>query len=421
MTKKNTIFGIVCLVLISFSFPVKAQQEIDKSVSQEASVSKGGLVRIVSHARKLVIKSWDQPKVKVTLELTYDSSVKARTDEAWFDDLGVSIKPFSNRVDILTGNANRGSFTTIGKGSLNEVIVTGKPSPLFRSDGTRTLDGGNFKYIEPSHGKSIPSSHGYVETRIMSIMVPSGSKLDIESGSGDVVIGLNADEAKLDISNGTLDAQDFKSLRFTGKYCNANFGNIQKAEIDFSNGTFKAQNVGDLDLDSKSSSIEYEKGNYVYMRSQNDNITIESIAKAEGRKVYGSVKIETLSGSFDLDGNNVDIKIHDISPEVSLIKINNKYGDVRLPVRGLNNYYVDFSGYYSTIFAPFQKQVIKDDSAAVQKDNMMSPETKRMYTSNALQAGGELAPHRFTSTVGNINGKYTKFDLTCNYCTLDFK
>src|SRR5215467_3396622 len=130
MTKKNTIFGIICLALIFFSFPVKAQQEIDKTINQEASMGKGGLVRIVSRARKLVIKSWDQSKVKVTMDIAYDSSVKARTDEAWFDDLGISIKPFSNRVDILSGNASRTAISLTGKGSLNEVEVQGKPAPL---------------------------------------------------------------------------------------------------------------------------------------------------------------------------------------------------------------------------------------------------------------------------------------------------
>src|SRR5882724_9707281 len=393
MTKKNTIFSILCLSLIVLTVHVNAQQTIDKTINQEVSLAKGGLVRIVSHARKLVLKSWDQSKVKVTLELTYDSSVKIRNDEAWFDDLGISIKPFSNRVDVLTGGTNR-IFVASETGGNTRISVAGQislragetftyegnPQPkLFRTEAKPRVGG------EPAQGKYFPSTNRFVETRVMTITVPTGTKLDVESGSGDVVIGMSSDEAKLNISNGTLDAMDFKTLRFTGKYCNANFGDIQKGEIEFSNGTFKAQNIGDLDLDSKSSSIEYEKGNYLYLRSQGDNITIESIAKAEGRKVYGSVKVETLTGSFDLDGNNVDIKIHDINPEVSLIKINNKYGDVRLPVRGLANYYVDFSGYYSTIFAPFQKQVIKEDSATAQKDNMTSMETRR-FTSNALQA-----------------------------------
>ena len=44
-----------------------------------------------------------------------------------------------------------------------------------------------------------------------------------------------------------------------------------------------------------------------------------------------------------------------------MIKINNKYGDVRLPVKNLKNYFVDFSGYYSNVFTPFQKTIIKEE------------------------------------------------------------
>ncbi len=48
-------------------------------------------------------------------------------------------------------------------------------------------------------------------------------------------------------------------------------------------------------MDSKSSTIEYEKGNYLYVRSQADNYTIDAIDKVDGRKVYGSFKIDQLN------------------------------------------------------------------------------------------------------------------------------
>src|SRR5882724_6066853 len=120
MIKNNIFYTILCLSLVVFSVKAEAQQEVNKTVSQEVSLTKGGLVRIVSHSRKLVIKSWDQSKVKITMELTYDSSVKSRSDEKWFEDLGISLKPFSNRVDIVTGNSDRltvagSKVTTDGK------------------------------------------------------------------------------------------------------------------------------------------------------------------------------------------------------------------------------------------------------------------------------------------------------------------
>jgi hypothetical protein len=259
-------------------------------------------------------------------------------------------------------------------------------------------------------------------------MVPAGSKLDIDNQYGDVTIAMNLDEAKLDISNGALDMQDVKTLELTGKYCNANFGNIEKAEIEFSNGTFHAQNIGDLDLDSKYSTIEFEKGNYLYLRSQADNITINEIDKVDGRKTYGSIRLDMLNGNFDLEGNNVDIKIRNINPQVEMIKINNKYGDVRLPVKSLKNYFVDFTGYYSTVFTPFPKTIVKEEEKKPAEAGTGSSEQELTemalageYFQRSSTLAGEMAPKRFTGTVGDVKGKHTRFQLTCHSCTVDFK
>jgi hypothetical protein len=259
-------------------------------------------------------------------------------------------------------------------------------------------------------------------------MIPAGSKLDIDNQYGDVTIAMNLDEAKLDVSNGTLDMQDVKKLELTGKYCNANFGNIQSAEIEFQNGTLHALEIGDLDLDSKYSTIEYDKGRDLYLRSQADNITIDEISKVEGRKTYGSVRIDMLNGNFDLDGNNVDIKIRNINPNVEMIKINNRYGDVRLPVKNLKNYFVDFTGYYSAVFTPFAKTIVKEEERKPGENNTQKSEQELLEIANAGEyyrlsssLAGELAPKRFTGSVGDVNGKHTRFQLTCHSCTVDFK
>ena len=245
----------------------------------------------------------------------------------------------------------------------------------------------------------------------------------LENKYGDVVINMDLDEAKLEVNNGTLDAQNIKNLTLISDYCNVNLGNVEKGEVEFYNGTFRAQNIKDLDMDSRSSNIEYEKGEYLYLRSQTDEITIQEITKIDGRKVYGSIKVDRLNGSFDLEGNNVDIKFRDISPDVSLIKINNKYGDVRLPVKSLKNYFVDFTGYYSTVFAPFQKQVIKEEETKTEdpqeQEKIAILKAAKSFKPEA--SVGELAPRRFTSTVGDNKAKHTRIELICNSCTVDFK
>lgn len=411
-TRKSTpIFFIVLLSMqymcIEKSF---AQSGHTKEISQEVQIQKGSLIRVVGSSAKLNIKSWDQSKVKVTIQFIYDSSGTSLTDENWFEDLGISIKPFSNRVDILT----KGFFPAgkvVGK-TFSPTPVTGIAAQNAK---LKALQG----VKEPF--RTVPENRFTLQ--VMTIMVPASSRLDLENKYGDVFIGMNLDEAKLEINNGTLDAMDIKDLSLVSDYCNVNLGNVEKAEVEFYNGTFRAQNIKELDMDSRSSNIEYEKGDYLYLRSQTDDIDIHEINKVDGRKVYGSIKIDDLNGSFDLEGNNVDIKFRNVSPDVSLIRINNKYGDVRLPVKSLKNYYVDFTGYYSTVFASFEKQIVKQDESQTatpeEQEKLAILRSSQNFKPDNIV--GELAPRRFTSTVGDIKSKHTRIELICNSCTVDFK
>lgn len=424
MNNKQIISSVLLTgsLILATAIGTQAQKTLTKEVSQEVPSQKGALIRLVTSSRKVVLKPWDQSKVKVTMEVSYDSSLarKLTNDADWFETFGVNIKPFSNRVDILTGTAI--TSTRVYNNTGKQVYVTDLQTATLRSKIGSINGQGNMDNVTVSGYKT---SKPTVE--LMTIMVPAGCKLDLENKYGDIVIGMNVDEAKLKVSNGALDAQDIKDLKLEGTYCNANLGNIEKAEIEFSNGTFRAQNINDLDMDTKSSTVEYEKGKYLYLRSQNDNLTIDAIDKIDGRKVYGSIKIDQLNNSFDLEGNNVDIKFRNISQDVTLIKINNKYGDVRLPVKGLTNYFVDFIGNYSTVFAPFQKEVVKEEEkkpaegeVATTKNNL--DDVKIVSYGTRKGAGlGEVAPRHFTSTVGDNKGKHTRIELTCHSCTVDFK
>lgn len=432
MTMKKLLY-LSFILTVFIGTRTQAQKAPTREVSSEANLAKGSLVRIVGANRKLNIKSWDQSKVKVSVTFAYDSATKYTSQEETMEALGISMKPFSNRVDIL---ANRSSKLS----SLEPLTVVGYQKKAASPDGRNAAEMAYVDALVATTRSADRTGYGSAgrtmlklsTTSIISldIMVPAGSKLDIDNQYGDVVIGMNLDEAKLDISNGALDMQDVKKLELTGKYCNANFGNIENAEIEFQNGTLHAQNIADLDLDSKYSTIEFEKGKYLYLRSQADNISIDEIDKVEGRKTYGSVRIDMLNGNFDLEGNNVDIKIRNINPQVEMIKINNKYGDVRLPVKSLKNYFVDFTGYYSAVFTPFPKTIVQEEEKK-REDNNADLEEKKVELVELAQAGeyyrtsstlaGEMAPKRFTGTVGDISGKHTRFQLTCHSCTVDFK
>jgi hypothetical protein len=227
-----------------------------------------------------------------------------------------------------------------------------------------------------------------------------------------------------------------------------NVGDIDAATIEFENGTLRANNIKNLDIDSKSSTIEYEVGNNIYMRSQRDNITIESIKNVEGRKLYGELRIDKLFTNLNIEGTNADIRVRNIMPEVEKVKLIDKYADIRLPIKSLPGFTVSFEGNHSTVFAPFEKTEIKQASAvegvAVTEGSkgsagsatiMASPSagsggTKMATAPVLIQNGqamyatttsGEMSPSKFTATVGDTKLKSTKFDIVCHSCTIDFK
>jgi hypothetical protein len=394
---------------------VNAQDKKLKELSTEAAVAKGATIRIINAGRNINIKTWAQPKVKLTVNLLDDEMDKTRTEEEWWDYLNISIKTFSNRVEINSrGGAYSGGCNTCPPGAGSRLTPTGQ----------------SYAYAYDSYSSGDKTKQ--VRKRVMDIFIPEGSKLDIDSKGSDIVVGNNMDDAIFDIQNTSVDAQDVKKLRLTSRYSSVNFLNIGEAEVEFENGNFKANNLGELDIDSKSSSVEYENGKYAYIRSQNDNYTIESIDKIEGRKLYGEMRIETLNSKIDIEGNNADIKIRNFGSEVEQVKINNKYADIRLPVKNLKNYAVNFYGLYSTVFTPFEKvPVKKDDDEKGEKGDKGDKDAPAPAIAGTVVSGhnylrgtsfgGEVSPARFTGSVGDTKGKHTKFELVCHSCTVDFK
>jgi hypothetical protein len=59
---------------------------------------------------RIVIKTWDQPKVKVTTTVYYDGETKL-TDEEWLEKINLSLKTLGSSVKIKSGGVtSNGSF-----------------------------------------------------------------------------------------------------------------------------------------------------------------------------------------------------------------------------------------------------------------------------------------------------------------------
>jgi hypothetical protein len=374
-----------------------------KEVSKEVAVPRGGEIYIENSSRGIVVKTWDQPKVKVTTTVYYDGDPKL-TDEEWFDKLNLSLKTLGSSVKIksggVTSNGSFYSYNSIGGGGLG-------------SQGGAAIFNGS--------GQNIGTKSTL--KRILTITVPAGSKIDVESKYSDITLPPGIGDVNLDITNSNLEAENLNKLTLRSKYSNINVGDIKLAEVEFTNGRFSAKNIDDLDIESKSSTIEMASAKKIVLRSSNDEYELEEAGEVRARKSYGNLRITKLNGSLEVDGANADVKVRKVGPALSLIKIDDKYADVRIPLREAKSYTVDFAGNYSSVYGNFEKVPV----AAKEKDKEGETTTTMIISGNVARtvplartgSWDSSNPSRFTATVGD--GKGLKVDMKCQNCTVDFK
>ncbi|MEO8171895.1 MAG: hypothetical protein ABI581_02385 [Sediminibacterium sp.] len=397
----------------------KDQELKSKEVSKEIAVSKTSEIYIENASRAIVIKTWDQPKVKVTTTVYYDGETKL-TDDEWLEKVNLSLKTLGSSVKIKSGTITGG----------NSYAYTTTPGGLlFNSSGNSNV------MVFNGSGQNIGTKSNL--KRIVTVTVPAGSKLDIESKYSDVTLPAGIGDVNVDITNGNLEADNLNKLTLRSKYSNANVGDVKTAEIEFNNGRFSAKNIDDLDIESKSSIVEMASARKMVLRSTSDEYELEEAGEVRGRKAYGNLRITKLNGSLEIDGVNADMKIRKVGPALSLIKIDDKYADIRIPLRETKNYAIDFTGRYSSVYGNFEKKEVKEEkttAATEEKDKLsgtlnaitVAPSASRF--NNLAVAGGQVrsvwgndnsSPARFTAVVGD--GKGLKIDMKCQNCTVDFK
>jgi len=432
-----------------------------KEVSIETTCAPSATIFVENSYRNITIKTASDNKVKLVTTVYFDQESKL-TDAEWFDKINIELKGTANQIVVKSDNYSYASGSSVF--AKNKTLFSSNAQTYARlassTDRLNSISGLQFS------GKSTNKKQE------LTIYVPTGVRLDVESKYADVNVLNPVKDIKVKMNNASLMMQDADHASIVTQYGNINAGNIKSAEIEISNGRMSTKNIDKLDIDSKYSSIEFGSSNTVKIRSVNDQYEIDEVTDMVGRKDYGNLRITSLKNSIDLIGSNADLKIRSIEATASLIKLDNKYADLRLPVYNLKNYNVDFDGQYSSVYAPFETVEIPKETASTNTDvksktvssqsnikevkidgktyitdttSVLSDGTNLTTTSDkygkhkaytitgygTLNQGdilygsggnfGDGKNSRFKTDVGDTKGKHTSFQLTCINCTLDFK
>jgi len=381
----NTV-GTLSNVSTFLQVKIKDEDLKSKEVSKEVAVPKNGDIYINNYFRGIVIKTWDQQKVKVATTVYYEGESKLG-DEEWFEKINLSLKTLGGSVKIKSGGiSGAGNFYLLGSGS-NEISLGSAGVTVFNGLGQKLGSKSDLK-------------------NILTITVPTGSKLDIESRYADVTLPDNINDLNVDITNGNLEAGNLNKFILRSKYSNINMGDIKTAEIEFINGRFSARNIDDLDIDSKNSTIEMAAAKKMVLRSINDEYDLEEAGDIRGRKNYGNFHITKLNGSLDIEGANADLKVRNVASTITFIKIDDKYADIRIPLKNAKNFSVDFTGAYSAVYGNFEKKAAIDYKGQLIAGTLSAPASLAITTLGSLGSisvsGSRITPNITHDTASRI-------------------
>ena len=120
-----------------------------------------------------------------------------------------------------------------------------------------------------------------------------------------------------------------------------------------------------------------------------------------------------------MDGTNADIKVRNIAASVETIKFDDKYADIRLPLRNVKNYTINYMGAWSTVYGNFEKGPYTGKAFKTSTSVKETIEEKMKALNEAFGGDGISTDSKFSATVGN--GKGAAIDMKCQNCTVDFK
>ena len=396
---------IALLILISINLPVSAQEKqpanskepiapkdpvvsIEPAKSKKREVPKGPVkskeiaaefpcnaeatVFLESVLQEVHIITTNEKKVRLVTTVYYQGGLEI-TNEAWLKILGLRISGTMENVVVKSGDFGSGRPGT-------KESKLSFPYP------------GEAKKLSPTGIAVLDSAGNWINKksnirRNIILYIPAHAKADIESRYGGITLENNMGEVTIRINSANLTMKDVDVCHVNSNYARIYADSINNMKAEVKNGSFSAKNIGHLEITSRNSTIEITGIQKLDILSEADQYEIEDAGVIAGIKSYGDFRVTSLKTSFDITGKSSNVKIRIIEPTVSLVKIDDQYADLRLPVGNLKNYTVSFEGGSTNTYASFEKTNVTD--------------------------------HSFNAASGT--GKPTTFNLKCNNCTVDFK
>lgn len=434
-----------------------------REFTREVAAPGGSVFRIINTQYNLELRTWDEKKVRIVTTISLANVPDTFDNDGLYALSNINLKSFGKLVELesiaypsypglnhldeivvqgypskkrkqasattqppkegadeITVNGYRIRRDSVPGKSPEPIVVQGYPTPQRRKAVVAGKDAGlqdsipiyRNQPVNKVQGIYLPengaSENSWTRTansyRKMIVYLPKDCQLLVHNRNTDITVNDDLDNADFNLATTNLGTRGIRHLKVEAKLFNIYTGDVRKADLDLSSGSLIAGTIGYAAIRSSQAEIDYDGGDTLVLRSQSDRINVEEIGRVSGTKNFGNLRVGKLAASMDIEGRNSNIKVRRIAPEVTSVKINTRYADLRLPLRQLTGFRIEFNGDNSAVYSGFRPEATDSNG-------------KKIIPSTEIL--DQKVPASFTLETGN--GKRTSLVITCPNCTVDFK
>ncbi len=277
--------------------------------------------------------------------------------ESWASSTVETLRITNKFGEVKFKNEN-GSEITIDVVVTVEASSESKANELLNKIDVEFGKNGSTIMAETSIENNFKSNRGFSIDYV--INVPINKNLIVSNKYGNTVVNkLNAN-GDFDIQYGNITANELVApangkMNLKLAYGNGNIETTGDINIVVSySSNLSLGTINDLQLESKYSNIEFNKGRIIKINSKYDKFSFGRVKSVTANTKYSNLRIDYLATDLKIESGYGGVKVNEIAPDFESVSITNSYGQISL---GLNkaSYTVDASCNYCGISYPDQR------------------------------------------------------------------
>jgi len=310
MKNKSSAFSILFLgaIMLSFIPQISAQTFSDtKSVTKSYKVSPETTVEINNKYGKIHVIPWDKDSVKITATMKVHSSNLSRLEKVK-NSINFNFTNTKFYISAITDFGTSSNQILTELKSLSDAIITGQ----------NQIEINYLVYCPAEINLNLVNKFGdiYIDDMI--------GKLKVSLSNGDLKINSIEGEAQVELSFGSGIIND-----------------IREGQLTVSYSDIKVKDALRLDIDSKSSTLNIERADYIKIVSRRDKYFINTIENFYGSSEFSQIWIENLLCETDCSLKFGSFTISDTKKEFCNINLNSDFTDINLNLSEGSKYEAD--------------------------------------------------------------------------------